>query len=153
MKTLSLAVLILNLLAAVPAQADQSAGADAQITVILKALVAAQAAFDATRLDQLLAPDYIEISPVGEVDPRAKVLGFYAPEKKGAAGSIPRVTLDQITTRVFGDTALAIARVSFAPPGASQSAASMRAVFALRAVGGRWLLVSSQYTPIREKRE
>jgi len=120
--------------------------------VVLQALVAAQAAFDATQLDQLLAPDYIEVSPVGEIDPRAKVLAFYAPDKKGAAGSIPRLTLDQVTTRVFGETALAIGRVSFTPPGASQPAGSMRAVFALRAVGGRWLLVSSQYTPIREKR-
>lgn len=81
-----------------------------------------------------------------------KVLAFYAPDKRGASGSIPRLTLDQVTTRVFGETALAIGRVSFTPPGASQPAGRMRAVFALRAVGGRWLLVSSQYTPIRENR-
>ena len=56
---------------------------------MLQALVVAQETFDATQLDQLLAPDYIEISPLGEVDPRAKVLGFYAPDKK-AVGSIVR---------------------------------------------------------------
>lgn len=148
---LSLAVLILNLVAPVAARAEQSAGADAQVAGVLQALVVAQETFDATQLDQLLAPDYIEISPVGEVGPRAKVLGFYAPDKK-AVGPIPRLALDQITTRVYGETALAIARVSFSPPSASQPAGSMRAVFVLRAVGGRWLLVSSQYTPIREKR-
>ena len=103
-------------------------------------------------MEQVLAPEYVEISPLGEVDPRAKVLGFYAPDKKAAAGTVPHLTLDEISTRVFGDTAVSIARVRFTPPGATEPAgAGMRVVFVLRASGGQWRVVSSQYTPIRLK--
>lgn len=126
--------------------------AEAQIAAVVQSLVAAQENFDVPRMEPLLAPDYIEISPVGEVDPRAKVLGFYAPDKKPAAGTVPHLVLDELNTRIAGDTAVTIARVRFTPPGAAQPAgAGMRVVFVLRASGGQWRVVSSQYTPIRLK--
>lgn len=138
---------------AASSQAQQAAPAEAPVAAVVNALVAAQAAFDVARLDEILAPEYVEISPLGEVDSRSAVLGFYAPEKKPAAGTIPRLTLDQIATRIWGDTAIASARVSFTPSGAAQPAgAAMRVVFVLRESGGTWRVVSSQYTPIREKR-
>lgn len=133
-----------------PAHAQQSA--EPQVVAVVQSLVAAQENFDVPRMEQVLAPDYIEISPVGEVDPRAKVLGFYAPDKKPAAGTVPHLVLDELNTRIAGDTAVTIARVRFTPPGAAQPAgAGMRVVFVLRASGGQWRVVSSQYTPIRLK--
>ncbi len=44
------------------------------IEVLLTAFVEAQRTFDVRQLDDVLAPDYVEISPAGEVDPRDKVL-------------------------------------------------------------------------------
>ena len=52
------------------------------IEVLLNTFIDAQLRFDVQQLDAVLAPDYVEISPAGEVDPRAKVLSFYAPEKR-----------------------------------------------------------------------
>ena len=54
------------------------------IEVLLNTFVQAQRTFDVSQLNEILAPDYVEISPAGEVDPRAEVLSFYAPEKKVA---------------------------------------------------------------------
>lgn len=136
----------------IPPPALAQPSTDAAVVAVIQSLVTAQETFDTARMEAVLAPDYIEISPVGEVDPRAKVLGFYAPEKKPAAGTVPHLTLDEITTRSSGDTAVSIARVRFTPPGASAPAgAGMRVVFVLRSSGGEWRIVSSQYTPIRLK--
>ncbi|HEY0084040.1 MAG TPA: nuclear transport factor 2 family protein, partial [Pyrinomonadaceae bacterium] len=49
-----------------------------EILGLVRQLAEAQKNYDAAKLDEILAPDYIEISPAGEVDSRAKVLGFYA---------------------------------------------------------------------------
>lgn len=132
------------------AHADQTPRPGAFIEVLLKTFVEAQRTFDVAQLDDLLAPDYVEVSPAGEVDPRAKVLGFYAPDKKVA--DAPPATLDEIATRVTGDTAITIARLTYqmkGPDGASMER-SMRCVFVTRIIGTRWKLVSAQYTPIRK---
>jgi uncharacterized protein (TIGR02246 family) len=149
MNSTSLSILLAATIVAAP---GAQSNAENAIASVVQGLVAAQASFDVASLDRLLAPDYVEISPVGEVDPRAKVLSFYTSDKKAAAGPVPKVELDEVSTRVFGDTAVTIGRVSFTPPGAPQPAGRMRAVFVLRAAAGQWRLVSSQYTPIREKR-
>ena len=133
-----------------PALAQQPA--NTQILASVQSLVTAQETLDVARMDQVLAPDYVEISPLGEVDPRARVLGFYAPDKKPAAAMVPHLTLDEVNTRSFGETAVLIARVRFTPQGASEPAgAGMRVTFVLRSSGGQWRVVSSQYTPIRLK--
>ena len=120
------------------------------IEVLLQTFVEAQRTFDVRQLDQVLAADYVEISPAGEVDPRAEVLSFYAPEKKVA--DAPAATLDEISTRVYEQTAVTIARLTYqmkAPDG-TVMARAMRCVFVTRIVDGKWKLVSSQYTPIRK---
>jgi ketosteroid isomerase-like protein len=149
MKSTFLTTLLAATVVAAPVAQSNTENA---IASVVQGLVAAQASFDVASLDRLLAPEYVEISPVGEVDPRAKVLSFYTPDKKAAAGPVPKVELDEVSTRIFGDTAVTIGRVSFTPPGAPLPAGRMRVVFVLRAAAGQWRLVSSQYTPIREKR-
>jgi hypothetical protein len=119
------------------------------IEVLVNTLIEAQRTFDQKQLDEILAPDYVEISPRGEVDPRDKVLSFYAPDKKIA--DAPAAALDEVTTRVYGETAVTIARVTYqmkAPDGTAASR-SMRCVFVTRIVDRKWKLVSAQYTPIR----
>jgi ketosteroid isomerase-like protein len=120
------------------------------IEVLLNTLVEAQRTFDAGQLNEILAPDYVEISPAGEVDPRDKVLSFYAPDKKIA--DPPAAALEDVTTRVYGETAVTIATLTYrmrGPDGADASR-SMRCVFVTRIVDGKWKLVSAQYTPIRK---
>ena len=67
----------------------------------------AQNGFDQAALRSLTADDYVEVSPAGEVDPRDKMLSFYAPEKKAPA---PQVALEEPLTRINGDTAIVIER-------------------------------------------
>jgi ketosteroid isomerase-like protein len=120
------------------------------IEVLLQTFVEAQRSFDVKQLDDILAPDYIEISPAGEVDRRAQVIGFYAPDKKVA--DAPPAALDEVSTRVFGESAVTIARLTYqmkARDGAVMARA-MRCVFVTRIVDRKWKLVSAQYTPIRQ---
>lgn len=123
-----------------------------EINTLLRQFTEAQKNYDAARLDEILAPDYVEISPAGEVDPRAKVLGFYAPEKKRErAGELVSYELDEINTRIYGDTAIVVARLPFtmkSPDGQTMSRA-LRCTFVCRKTRGKWRIASAQYTGIR----
>ncbi|MES2339474.1 MAG: nuclear transport factor 2 family protein [Pseudomonadota bacterium] len=131
------AILSVALLSTMPAAA---ATRPATPLAAAEAYFAAQRAFDPAALADVTMPDFVEISPVGEVDPRAKVLGFYAPAER--RGTPPAMTLSEQSVRSFGDTAIVTARVSFGP-------GAVRAVYVACKDKGRWALVSAQYTPIR----
>jgi ketosteroid isomerase-like protein len=132
--------------------ADFKFKVEAEILGLLRQLAEAQKNYDAAKLDEILAPDYVEISPAGEVDPRAKVLGFYAPEKKSARpGELVSYELDEITSRIYGDTAIVVARLPFTmktPDGQSVSRA-LRCTFVCRKTRGKWRIASAHYTGIR----
>ncbi len=98
---------------------------------------------DPAALTKVLAANYEEISPVGEVDAREKVLGFYAPELKRPA---PAMTSEPLVIRSRGDVAVITTRKSFNLP--SGTARSVRVRYVAERAAGRWLLVSVQYTPI-----
>ena len=68
----------------------------------------ARARFDGRALEALLAPDYVEISPRGELDRRPEVLGFYVADK---ASPVPPMTLGVQDVRRYGDTAIVIGSV------------------------------------------
>lgn len=125
---------------------------EAEILALVRQLAEAQKNYDAAKLDEILAPDYVEISPAGEVDPRAKVLGFYAPEKKNARqGELVSYELDEITSRIYGDTAIVVARLPFTvktPDGQTVSRA-FRCTFVCRKTRGKWRIASAQYTSVR----
>ncbi|HZG50925.1 MAG TPA: nuclear transport factor 2 family protein [Pyrinomonadaceae bacterium] len=125
---------------------------EGEILGLVRQLAEAQKNYDAAKLDEILAPDYVEISPAGEVDPRAKVLGFYAPEKKRARqGEMVSYELDEITSRIYGDTAIVVARLPFTiktPDGQIVSRA-LRCTFVCRKTRGKWRIASAQYTGIR----
>ncbi|MBB4153832.1 hypothetical protein GGQ80_001738 [Sphingomonas jinjuensis] len=128
------ALFAVSLLAAGPALAQATTPEAA-----VDGYVAAQRDFDQAALTRLTAPDFVEISPVGEVDPRDKVIGFYAPDKKREA---PPVTVTEKTVRRFGATAIVTIRLGYGPMG-------LRGVYVARADKDGWRLVSAQYTPIR----
>jgi len=126
-----------------------AAAASVEQTVgeLVQRFSAAQSTFDMATLKAVTADNYIEISPLGEVDPREKMLSFYVRKDDKPR---PAIAVDEITTRVLGDTAVVIGRVSYSMTVGEQSRTfSLRSTFVARQEGGAWKLVSAQYTPIR----
>jgi ketosteroid isomerase-like protein len=73
-------------------------------------------ASDVPELERLLAPDYVEVSPLGELDSRAQVIGFYriaARAKTGQASELTAIDVDESTVAVYGDAAVAVVRATF----------------------------------------
>ena len=70
-----LSAILLTLSTAAFAQAESKN--DTELKALVQRMVGAQMAFDEKSLDAIFTADYIEVSPLGEVDPREKVLGFY----------------------------------------------------------------------------
>lgn len=123
--------------------ASTASAQNVEIQALIDRFDAARIQHDPATLAKTLAPDYEEISPVGEVDDREKVLGFYAPELKRTA---PPMTNDALVIRSRGDTAIITTRKSFTIPGGPVR--SVRVRYVAERAAGKWLLVSAQYTPI-----
>ncbi|MCD9187764.1 MAG: nuclear transport factor 2 family protein [Pyrinomonadaceae bacterium] len=122
----------------------------------LKALVGqmtdAQQDYQPDALDKILTADYIEISPVGEFDPREKVLGFYKPELKPPADKMSaKVATDEFSIRVYDKVAIVIARLNYTvtSEGKTLPPRSIRATFVCKKDGKTWKIASAQYTGIR----
>lgn len=128
-----------------------AAPSDSELVALVQRHAQAQNNFDQASLKATTAEDFVEISPIGEVDQREKMLSFYAPEQKRPS---PQLRVDEPAVRIFGDTALVSARLSYSlnQDGATRSFA-MRAGYVARFVDNRWLLVSAQYTGIRPPKQ
>lgn len=125
-----------------------------QLLAVVQMLADAQRTFDQAAMNRVLADDYVEISPVGEVDLRAKVLGFYTPDQKGKGPLPSSVVLDEPNIRVYGDHAVVIARQTInMEVGGVARAVVMRTTAQLRKVAGAWRIASMQYTPIPPPRK
>jgi uncharacterized protein (TIGR02246 family) len=125
---------------------------DEALKSLVKQLTDAQAAYDAAALDKIFTADYIEISPVGEFDPREKVLGFYKPELKPPADKMTAATeATDFSIRVYDKFAVVIARLNYTitSDGKQMPPRSMRATFVCRKEKGAWKIASAQYTGIR----
>jgi hypothetical protein len=124
-----------------------AAPVDDELTALVKRHAEAQGSFDVATLKAITAENYVEISPFGEVDPREKMLSFYAPEQKRPS---PQLKIDEPLVRVFGDSAVIYTRLSYTM-GAGETARTfaMRAGYVAQLKDGKWLLVSAQYTGIR----
>ena len=123
--------------------ATNASAQNLEVKSLIDRFDAARIQHDPAALTKTLAADYEEISPVGEVDPREKVLGFYAPELKRRA---PAMTSEPLVIRSRGDVAVITTRKSFTIPGGTVR--SVRVRYVAERAAGRWLLVSAQYTPI-----
>jgi ketosteroid isomerase-like protein len=117
------------------------------VSELVERFATAQGTFDRATLEALTAENYTEISPIGEVDPRAKMLSFYV---KHDDKPLPAITVDEITPRVLGNTAIVLAKVSYAMTVGGQTRTSaLRSSFVAQQQDGAWKLVSAHYTPIR----
>ena len=122
------------------------------LKALVKQMTDAQQNYDANALDKILTADYIEISPIGEFDPREKVLGFYKPELKPPADKISVITeTTEFSIRNYGKFAIVIGQLTYTivSEGKTLPPRSMRATFVCRNEKGTWKIASAQYTGIR----
>lgn len=141
----------------VPARTKAEQNADEKILIaLIKQAVNAQANFDETQLDRIYASDYVEISPIGEIDPREKAIGFYKPQVNNSGNQAKTIAVvDEFTVRNYGDFAAIIARITFSQTGneaPSRPPASFRATYVCRKENGTWKISSVQVTGIRPPR-
>lgn len=134
------------------AWAQSNSKNETAIKGVIGAMAKAQTDFDAKALDSIFTADFIEISPVGEFDPRAKVLSFYTPDAKAKSGGV-EVSIEPIyrSIRTYGDTAIVIAELvySMSRDGKPLPARKMMITAVGRKESGKWKLASVQYTGIR----
>ena len=125
---------------------------DMAIKMAVGSLVSAQVSFDQRALESLLAPDFVEVSPVGDVDDRAKVIAFYSPEAKAKSGNAPIVVdSSEETVRNYGMFAIASIKLTYTlklPDGRSANRV-LRGVYVLRKIKSEWKFSSAQYTTMR----
>jgi ketosteroid isomerase-like protein len=148
-RLLSLLLLSLCISGAVYAQA--SSKDDAALKNVVRQVLDAQIGYDAKKLDSLFTSDYIEISPVGEFDPRAKVLGFYAPDQKPPPALSVTVEDTEYSIRNYGKYAVVITRLNYlmSMDGKAAPTRSIRATYVIRREKDSWKVASAQYTGIR----
>lgn len=149
-KLFPLALFLLILTSTILAQTVNKG--DAAISTLIKRMTDAQTSFDQKALDAVLTADFIEISPAGEFDTRAKVLSFYTPEAKAAQSQITTtVEPSELSTRYYGKIAVAIVKLTFSIKANGQTLPprSMRATIVCRKDNGAWKIASTQYTGIR----
>lgn len=130
--------------------ADAQSKDVAELEDLVRKQVDAQRAFDRAKLDSIVTSDYIEISPVGEFDPRAKMLDFYKPELRKSDVDVKH-QLNEFSTRVYGKFGIVIVRIDYTvtKDGSPLPPRSIRATFVGRVEGGKWKIASAQFTGIR----
>jgi len=113
-----------------------------------EAFVRVRNQFDQAAMLAMMAPEYQEVSPVGEVDSRERVIGFYAADKKSAA---PPMTITETVARPAGTIGVVTMRIAYTMPGkdGQLQTRALRAGFVARRIKGDWQFVSLQFTPIR----
>lgn len=125
---------------------------DQALKSLVNQMITAQTEYDAKTLDNILTADYLEISPVGEFDPREKVLGFYNAEAKAAsAGMTAKVEASEHSIRSYGKFAVVIVRLNYkmTTGGKELPPRSIRATYVMKKEKDAWKIASAQYTGIR----
>lgn len=115
--------------------------------ILVQKHVQAQANFDSKTLEAITHPQYIEVSPAGEVDERSKMLSFYAIENKKQS---PAVEVLEPVFRDIAEGKLVIAKLRYKMQVGEQTRQfSIRASYMLCREKSDWKVCSAQYTGIR----
>jgi uncharacterized protein (TIGR02246 family) len=139
-------------LVAVTSFSQQNRKDEDLLRALITRLVTAQVSYDSAALDKIFTADYIEISPVGEFDPRAKVLRFYTPEEQAKmTGTNVSVQPNEYSIRVYKDIAIVIVRLDYSMTnnGAALPPRSIRATFVCKKEERGWKIASAQYTGMK----
>lgn len=120
-----------------------------QLLHLVQRYTDAQHDFEPAKIDAVVTRDFYEVSPLGEVDPREKVLSFYLPEKKRPA---PTMEITESSIQLLGNAATVSVKLAGAVEvGAEKRNFAFRAGYVAVNEGGTWKLASAQYTGIRPK--
>ncbi|MBC3832197.1 nuclear transport factor 2 family protein [Undibacterium amnicola] len=134
-------------ISAMPVKQVVTTSATTDALALVQKHVQAQANFDQKTLDAITHSQYIEVSPAGEVDERAKMLGFYAIENKK---QVPVVEVLEPVFREVAEGKLVIAKLRYKMQAGEQTRQfSIRASYMLCKEKADWKVCSAQYTGIR----
>lgn len=146
-------ILLLSMLC--PTSSLAGAGhSDAETTVmaVVTRFVHAQTDYDQPLLEEVLALDYTEISPLGQVDSRSEVIGFYGKEaakNAAASGMSQTAELGEIVIDIGSDRARVTAREEvIVDRRGTKRSTSFRVSLFLQKSGAGWRIQGAQYTPI-----
>jgi ketosteroid isomerase-like protein len=129
-------------------QASAQAAPEIAVPALVRSFYAAEQAYDPAALAKLISRQYVEISPLGEVDAHDRFLGFYTPDKKA---DWPPFTLSEEQVRVFGSTAVDVLKLTYSMPAPDGTKHPMefRVTFVAGLEDGQYKLLSAQFTGIR----
>jgi len=128
-----------------PATSARAADDEVAVRQVEMAAAAAYDRNDADSLEQLWAPDYTFVNPVGIVLDRAQRL---ATLRTGSL-HIESYHADEMRVRVYGTTAIVLFRSAVTGTrGGNQVLPSRRVTTVLVKRSGRWQIVAQQSTPI-----
>ncbi len=124
-----------------------------EIKKTIEAFVQATIRFDVESLRKLTHPDFVEISPLGEVDPRDKFLGFYdvPPEKRKSP--VTGFEIQDLQRRSLRkDVVIAHYRqVMMIGSAEAGRKFQIQVTTVLSLESGRWVFCSNTFTPIQRK--
>jgi hypothetical protein len=123
---------------------ETSSAESASLVSLATAFIEAQTHFNLPALRALTSEQFVEISPLGDVDPREKMLGFYVRDTPPPLP--PVVQIEEPQVRVFGDSAIVTVKLSLIVNGQPRN---MRDNFVAHKEGAQWKLMSVQHTPMR----
>lgn len=120
----------------------------------VRSFIAAQLSCDQGAMAELLAPDYLEVSPLGRVDNRQDVIHFYSEAAcgKSTTGAIvPEAELGDARAMALDEHVVLVTRLTLTMQGANGwRKSSMRATYVLDSGNGNWRIHLAQFTPIIE---
>ncbi|GHG00232.1 nuclear transport factor 2 family protein [Thalassotalea marina] len=112
-------------------------------------LFLAQTSFDPVALDNLLADEFVEISPKGEFDTKPMVLEYY--QAKNKTNFIPVIEKSLVNVNYVDNMAHITLKETFKTENSDTALFSMHAIFVLKRVAKEWKFTYAQYTPIVAK--
>src|SRR6266576_4119007 len=139
---------------------------DVAIKTLERELEAALLKGDSSTLNRILADDYIEIDAQGGLKKKADLIAVARARRAGAGAVVvgPNKTVDDLTIRLHGDSALVAGRTTIryqfmeyqtsSPQTQSQNPVTIdqeRFIRTYAKVGGRWQLVAWQTTSIAKR--
>lgn len=122
----------------------------------VKLMLAAEGRGDQRALEGLLAPEYLRVSPAGEVETRSDILGSLAGDqsKEGAKLAVDADTpLSEVAFEETKDGVIIVAlQNSTRQPVVDERNALLRVTFLLEKRQGRWVILLTHYTPLARTR-
>lgn len=139
-----------SLLLVFSSRAQSSSPDERAVAQLVRDFRAAEQAYDPAALARLTDEHYVEISPRGEVDERARFLSFYQPEQPEQRKPWPPLAVSEEQIRVLGPIALDVLKLTYTLPGpdGTSRTQAVRATFVAQRGATGWRMVGAQYTGI-----